>query len=57
MQLVRFDCEFGYDVSVMILLRILILSKIITPTSYLKLTIKTNELRYIYIYDWIFKNR
>ena len=40
--------SFGYDVSVMILLRILILSKIITLTSYLKLTIKTNELHYIY---------
>ena len=34
--------SFGCDVSVMILLRILILSKIITLTSYLKLTIKTN---------------
>ena len=41
--------SFGYDVSVMILLRILILSKIITLT-YLKLTIKTNRPHYIYIY-------
>ena len=39
--------SFGYDVSVMILLRILILSKIITLTSYLKLTIKTNKPYYI----------
>ena len=43
--------SFGYDVSVMILLRILILSKIITLSNiinYLKLTIKTNEPHYIY---------
>ena len=43
--------SFGYDVSVMIVLRILILSKIITLTSYLKLTIKTNKPHYIC--DWI----
>ena len=40
--------SFGYDVYVMILLKILILSKIIRLTSYLKLTIKTNESHYIY---------
>ena len=39
--------SFGYDVSLMILLRILILSKIIILTSYLKLTIKTNKPHYI----------
>ena len=36
--------SFGYDVSVMILL-----NKIITLTSYLKLTIKTNKPHYIYL--------
>ena len=41
--------SFGYDASVMILLRILILNKIITLASYLKLTIKTNEPHYIII--------
>ena len=51
-QLVRLFLSFGYDVSVMILLRILILSKIITLTSYLKLTITTNEPSHIiYIYN------
>ena len=40
--------SFGYGVSVMILLRILILSKIIALISYLKLTIKTNKPHYIY---------
>ena len=44
MWLVDFDCEFRYDVSVMILLRINILSKIITETSYPKLTIKPHKL-------------
>ena len=38
--------SFGYDVPVMILLRMLILSKITTLTSYLKLTIKSNEPHY-----------
>ena len=38
----------GYDVSVMILLRINILSKIITETSYPKLTIKPHKLHYKY---------
>ena len=41
--------SYGYDVFLMNLLRMLILSKIITLTSYLKLTIKTNEPHYIYV--------
>ena len=44
--------EFSFDVSVMILIwirrQISILSKIITETSYLKLTIKTHESHYKY---------
>ena len=38
---IGFDCEFSYDFCVMILLRIL--SKIITETSYSKLTIKLHN--------------
>ena len=41
--------SFGYEVSVMILLRMLIINKIITLTSHLKLTIKTNKPYYIYL--------
>ena len=41
--------SFRYDVSVMILLRISILGKIITETSYPKLTIKPHKLHYKYL--------
>ena len=40
--------NFRYDVSVMILLRINIFSKIIRETSYRKLTIKPHKLYYKY---------
>ena len=40
--------SFIYDGSVMILLRINILSKIITETSYTKLMIRPNKLHYKY---------
>ena len=43
-----YNVIFGLDVSVMILLRINILSKIITETSYPKLTIKPHKLHYKY---------
>ena len=38
--------SFRYDGSVVILLRINILNKMITETSYLKLTIKPHKLHY-----------
>ena len=48
MWLVGLIVRFRYGVSVMILLRISIFSKVITETSYPKLTIKPHKLYYKY---------